>query len=86
MLRNRVQEFRELHGFSQTELAERCGLQRSVIGNLESIDGYLTNMSTALRLCTYFKCDIGRMFYIDWAAVAAADPKLPIGDMEEVPA
>lgn len=68
MLRNRVREFRDLHGISQEQLAERSGVNRQVIGNLESMPGYLTNMSTALRLCRFFNCELGRLFWIDWAA------------------
>lgn len=82
MLRNRLREFRELHGLTGDELSERTAITRQVLTNIETQPGYMPMMATALRLCLYFRVDIGRMFWIDWADTNTA----PVTLLEEVPA
>lgn len=77
MLRNRVGDFRELHGLTQKDLGERTGVGREVIARLEAEPGYQPTMATAIRLCAYFKVDLGRMFWIDWVAVEEAAAEEP---------
>ena len=81
MLMNRLKEFRDLHGLTQEELAERSGVTRQLIGRLETEPGLLVSMSTAVRLCRYFHADIGRLFWIDWTSAVQTTSIL-----EEVPA
>lgn len=67
VLRNRVREFRELHGLTQGELAIRAGVSERVVTLLETVEGYTPQMRVALRLCGFFNVDLGRLFWIERA-------------------
>jgi putative transcriptional regulator len=65
MLRNRVREFRLMHGITQEELARRADIATAVVVRLETVPGYEPRMDIAIRLCRYFNVELGRLFFID---------------------
>lgn len=66
ILRNRVKKFREIHGLTQDELAQRTGVSSRMITLLETDDGnHAPRMSVILKLCEYFNVDLGRLFWTE---------------------
>lgn len=59
-------------GFTQTQLAERIGVQRQAIYDMES-GRYLPNTAVALRLASVLECRIEDIFELDGPS---ADPSL----------
>ena len=75
MIRNKVREFREMHGYTQPQLAEKSGVGLQTIVNLETVEGYAPRMDTAERICRAFNSiPIERMFWIDYADTREAVP------------
>lgn len=68
MIRNRLKEFRELHGYSQRELARMAGVSEFTVVKLETIEGYTVSLSNAERICRVFnELALERMFWIDYS-------------------
>ncbi len=69
MLRNKIQQFRGLHGLSRDDLGKAVGLTRQTIHLIETDPGYMPSAETMVRLANYFNCDLGRLFYIERSPV-----------------
>jgi len=63
-LRCRVKTFRQTRGWSQEQLAERIGVRRQAIYDIES-GRYLPNTAVALRLARQFSCTVEDLFMED---------------------
>jgi transcriptional regulator with XRE-family HTH domain len=61
----RVRLLREEHGLSQEELAERAGLSRQSIVDLERNDSYSPRLSTLEKIADALNIDIGRVIGVD---------------------
>lgn len=61
--RNRVAEARQHHGFTQAELAERVGLERSSIAHIER--GSDPTLANARRLAVTLGVPLGWLFPSD---------------------
>ena len=57
----RVKEYRQKAGLSQSQLAEKIGIRRQAIYDIES-GRYLPNTSIALRLARHFGCRVEDLF------------------------
>ena len=63
----RVKEFRQQAGLSQAQLAEKIGIKRQAIYDIES-GRYLPNTSIALQLAKQFGCRVEDLFYEETSA------------------
>lgn len=63
-LKNKVKEFRQREGWSQSELAEMVGSSRNTIGSIEKGQFCPTAYLAAL-LCEAFECKFEDLFYLD---------------------
>ena len=64
-MRNRVKDHRELHGWSQGELARRLGVSRQTINAVET-DKYDPSLPLALRMAKLFGVAVPELFIDDW--------------------
>lgn len=65
VVRNRVRDQRELHGWSQGELARRLGVSRQTINAVET-DKYDPSLPLALRMAKLFDVAVPDLFIDDW--------------------
>ena len=65
VLRNKVHEFRDLHGLTRQQLAQAAGISIPTVDSLEDQPGYTPQSRVMLRLCGYFNVPIERLFWID---------------------
>lgn len=63
-LKNRVKEFRQKLGWSQTELANMVGSSRNTISSIENGQFSPTAYLAAL-LCVAFECKFEELFYLE---------------------
>ena len=79
MIRNRLKEFRELHGYSQRELARLAGVSEPTVVKLETIQGYTVSMANAERLCKVFsQMPLERLFWIDYGESTRSLARRPL--------
>lgn len=64
-LLNRLKEHREMHGWSQGELARRLGVSRQTINAVET-DKYDPSLPLALRMAKLFQVDVPDLFIDHW--------------------
>jgi putative transcriptional regulator len=64
LMKNRVRELREVHGWSQGELAERLDVSRQTINAIEN-GKYDPSLPLAFKLARLFKQRIESMFEPD---------------------
>ena len=64
-MQNRLKEHRELHGWSQGELAKRLGVSRQTINAVET-DKYDPSLPLALRMAKLFQVSVPDMFIDHW--------------------
>lgn len=62
---NRLKEHREMHGWSQGELARRLGVSRQTINAVET-DKYDPSLPLALRMAKLFRVDVPDLFIDHW--------------------
>ena len=63
-LKNRLKEFRQANGLTQTQLAEMVGSSKNTISSIETSQFCPTAYLAAL-LCVAFKCKFEDLFYLD---------------------
>ena len=63
-LKNRIREFRQDRGWSQSELAGMIGSSRNTIGSIENGQFCPTAYLAAL-LCAAFDCKFEDLFFLD---------------------
>jgi len=59
--KNRLREFREKHGLSQEQLAEKVGVTRQTIISIEK-GKYVPSLELALKFSREFKCPLEGLF------------------------
>ena len=64
-LKNRLKEFRQEKGWTQSQLAERVGSSKNTISSIETSQFCPTAYLAAL-LCAAFDCTFEDLFYLDW--------------------
>ncbi len=64
-LKNRLKEFRQEKGWTQSQLAERVGSSKNTISSIETSQFCPTAYLAAL-LCAAFDCEFEDLFYLDW--------------------
>jgi len=64
-LKNRLKEFRQEKGWTQSQLAERVGSSKNTISSIETSQFCPTAYLAAL-LCAAFDCKFEDLFYLDW--------------------
>jgi len=62
-MKNKLKEYRDKLNMTQEQLAEKSGVSRQTISQIEN--GYLTNIEskTMFSLSTALNCDIGDIFF-----------------------
>ncbi len=63
-LKNRLKEFRQAKGLTQTQLAERVGSSKNTISSIETSQFCPTAYLAAL-LCIALECKFEELFYFD---------------------
>jgi len=63
-LKNRLKEFRQASGLTQTELAKKVGSSKNTISSIETSQFCPTAYLAAL-LCVAFDCKFEDLFYLD---------------------
>lgn len=63
-LKNRLKEFRQAKGLTQTQLAERVGSSKNTISSIETSQFCPTAYLAAL-LCIALECKFEDLFYLD---------------------
>ena len=63
-LKNRLKEFRQSRGLTQTELAEKVGSSKNTISSIETGQFCPTAYLAAL-LCLALNCDFWELFYFE---------------------
>lgn len=63
-LKNRLKEFRQAKGLTQTQLAERVGSSKNTISSIETSQFCPTAYLAAL-LCIALECTFEQLFYFD---------------------
>jgi putative transcriptional regulator len=61
---NRVREFRNAHGWTQQELAERVGVSRQSINSIER-NRYVPSLPLALAFARVFGCSTDEVFSLE---------------------
>lgn len=64
-MENRVKAHRELHGWSQGELARRLKVSRQTINAVET-DKYDPSLPLALRMARLFAVPVDQLFLDNW--------------------
>ena len=64
-MQNRLKEHREIHAWSQGELARRLGVSRQTINAVET-DKYDPSLPLALRMAKLFSVSVPDLFIDDW--------------------
>lgn len=64
MIKNRLKEFRELHGISQEELSERSGLSRTTISKIENNEEINVNIKTVAKIAAVFDVAPSEIFLL----------------------
>ena len=64
-LKNRLKEFRQEKGWTQSQLAERVGSSKNTISSIETSQFCPTAYLAAL-LCAAFDGKFEDLFYLDW--------------------
>lgn len=62
MLRYKIREQRNLLGMSQTELAERSQVSRTIISGLENGSIKVTTTETLLKIASALECKVKDIF------------------------
>lgn len=60
-LKNKLEEIRKKHGFTQGEIAEKLGVSRQTIGSLEN-GRYNPSIVLAFRIARFFNMNIEEIF------------------------
>lgn len=63
VLRNRVAIYRNARGLTQTELAQRCGVSKNTISNIETGSLGCTAFLAA-KMCNVLRCKFSDLFYL----------------------
>lgn len=63
-LKNRLKEFRQEKGWTQSQLAERVGSSKNTISSIETSQFCPTAYLAAL-LCAAFDCKFEELFYLE---------------------
>ena len=63
-LKNKLKEYRQSKGLTQTQLAELVGSSKNTISSIETAQFCPTAYLAAL-LCTAFECKFEDLFYLD---------------------
>lgn len=63
-LKNRLKEYRQKKGWTQSQLAERVGSSKNTISSIETSQFCPTAYLAAL-LCVAFECSFEDLFYLD---------------------
>lgn len=63
-MRNSLREFRDRHGLSQRQLAERVGVTRQTINAVEG-DRYDPSVELVFDLAAFFECPVEELFHPD---------------------
>ena len=64
-MENRLKHHREVHGWSQGELARRLGVSRQTINAVET-DKYDPSLPLALRMAKLFEVNVPDLFIDHW--------------------
>lgn len=64
-MKNRVQEYRWRNHWSETQLAKRAGVSRSVICKLENGKNENPSAEVAFRIADAFGVDVREVFYYE---------------------
>ncbi len=64
MIKNRIKEYRAKYGMKQEELAQRVGVRRETIGNLEK-GRYNPSLVLAWHIARQFQATIEEVFTVD---------------------
>ena len=64
MIRTRIREFRAKHDMKQEELAQRVGVRRETIGNLEK-GRYNPSLALAWKIAQVFGVSIEEIFTVE---------------------
>ena len=66
MLNTKIREYRARFNISQIELAEKVGVRRETIGNLEN-GKYNPSLKLAMDIAKVFECSVEDLFeFTDW--------------------
>lgn len=68
MIENRIKELRAKHGMKQEELAQRVGVRRETIGNLEK-GRYNPSLVLAWKIAQVFDVSIEEVFTVQETAL-----------------
>jgi len=61
---NKLREIRDLHGFSQTEVAEAVKVSRQTIHSIET-GKFIPTTVLALKLANFFQVKVEDVFFLD---------------------
>lgn len=64
MIKNRIKEYRAKHDMEQEELAEKVGVRRETIGNLEK-GNYSPSLELAWKIAETFDVTIEEIFTVE---------------------
>lgn len=64
VLRNYIRQFREIHGYSQTTLANKVGVSRNTIASVERGDS-VCSAEVAFLICLALDIDFENLFYFE---------------------
>lgn len=64
MIKNRIREYRAKYHMSQEELAQKVGIRRETIGNLEN-ERYTPSLVLAWNIAKQFQVSIEEMFTVE---------------------
>ncbi len=65
-MENALREYRDRHGLSQRELAERVAVTRQTINAIEG-DRYDPSVELVFKLAAFFECPVEDLFHPDVA-------------------
>jgi len=65
MIKCRLSEFMGKKKMTKLAVAKATGLSRVTIANLYSETATRIDYDTIEKLCRFFECEVGEMFYID---------------------
>jgi putative transcriptional regulator len=66
VLKNNLRLFMAKKGVrTMVELEEKAGVSRQVLDRLEKNKSKRLDFETVTKLCLFFECEVGELFYID---------------------
>ena len=74
-IKNNIRKYRQIKGVNQGEAAKALGITRTYLSKIEN-NKFTPRSELMIKICRYFKKDLGEMFYISYEGESIHDSQL----------